>query len=204
MDTERRNESVAQALDQIAQEVRNCTACALHKGRTHAVPGEGPLNAEIMFIGEAPGRNEDQQGRPFVGPAGKLLEELLAEIGLAREDVWIGNVVKCRPPDNRDPRPEEIAACAGYLQRQIDVLEPKMIATLGPLLNGKVFSGCENHACAWSGSPRRASCIDSAVSSSLYLCVTWLRCRMLCVICTRFRVARSPGCSVARRGTPGH
>ncbi len=107
------------------------------------MPGEGPLNAEIMFIGEAPGRNEDQQGRPFVGPAGKLLEELLAEIGLAREDVWIGNVVKCRPPDNRDPRPEEIAACAGYLQRQIEVLEPKMIATLGRYSMEKFFPGAK-------------------------------------------------------------
>lgn len=143
MDTERDYESVARAWGELAQEVRNCTACELHKGRTHAVPGEGPLNAEIMFIGEAPGRNEDQQGRPFVGQAGRLLEELLAEIGLTREDVWIGNVVKCRPPENRDPRPEEIAACAGYLQRQIELLEPKMIATLGRYSMEKFFPGAK-------------------------------------------------------------
>ena len=143
MDTERDDESIAQALEQIAREVRTCTACALHQGRTQAVPGEGPLKAEIMFIGEAPGRNEDQQGRPFVGQAGTLLEELLAEIGLTREDVWIGNVVKCRPPDNRDPRPEEIAACAGYLERQIELLAPKMIATLGRYSMEKFFPGAK-------------------------------------------------------------
>jgi uracil-DNA glycosylase len=143
MDEERDYEAIAQALDELAQEVRTCTACELHKGRTHAVPGEGPLSAEIMFIGEAPGRNEDQQGRPFVGQAGKLLEELLAEIGLTREDVWIGNVVKCRPPENRDPRPEEIAACAGYLERQIALVDPKMIATLGRYSMEKFFPGAK-------------------------------------------------------------
>jgi DNA polymerase len=107
------------------------------------VPGEGPINAEIMFIGEAPGRNEDLQGRPFVGQAGKLLEELLAEIGLTRDDVWIGNVVKCRPENNRDPRPEEIAACAGYLERQIALLRPKLIATLGRYSMEKFFPGAK-------------------------------------------------------------
>src|SRR5918997_3229078 len=131
MDVERDYEAIAAGLAEIAAEVNRCTACEPHKGRTRPVPREGPVNAEIMFIGEAPGRNEDQQGRPFVGQAGKLLEQLLGEIGLTRGDVWIGNVVKCRPPENRDPRPEEIAACAGYLERQIELLDPRLIATLG-------------------------------------------------------------------------
>ena len=143
MEETRDYEAINAALELIADEVRHCTACELHKGRTRAVPGEGPVNAEIMFIGEAPGRNEDLQGRPFVGQAGKLLEELLAEIGLTREDVWIGNVVKCRPPENRDPRPEEIAACAGYLERQIELLQPKVIATLGRYSMEKFFPGAK-------------------------------------------------------------
>ena len=141
MSEERDYEAIAAGLAEIAAEVSVCTACELHKGRTHAVPGEGPVQAEIMFIGEAPGRNEDQQGRPFVGQAGGLLEELLAEIGLTRDDVWIGNVVKCRPEGNRDPRPEEIAACAGYLERQIALLNPKVIATLGRFSMEKFFPG---------------------------------------------------------------
>src|SRR5215210_3587611 len=143
MSDERDVEAIAAGLAEIAAEVNQCTACELHKGRTRAVPGEGPVNAEIMFIGEAPGRNEDLQGRPFVGQAGKLLEELLGEIGLTREDVWIGNVVKCRPPENRDPRPEEIAACAGYLERQIALLDPKAIATLGRYSMEKFFPGAK-------------------------------------------------------------
>lgn len=143
MNETRDYEALAAALAAIAAEVNVCTACELHKGRTRAVPGEGPINAEIMFIGEAPGRNEDQQGRPFVGQAGKLLEELLGEIELTRKDVWIGNVVKCRPPENRDPRPEEIAACAGYLERQIALLQPKVIATLGRFSMEKFFPGAK-------------------------------------------------------------
>jgi len=135
--------SIAAQLQQIAAEVNECTKCPLHQGRTHGVPGEGPINAEIMFIGEAPGRNEDQQGRPFVGQAGKLLEQLLAEIGLTRDDVWIANVVKCRPPGNRDPMPEEIAACSEYLERQIALLQPKMIATLGRYSMEKFFPGAK-------------------------------------------------------------
>ncbi len=141
MHQERDYDAIAAGLAEIAAEVNRCTACELHKGRTRAVPGEGPVNADIMFIGEAPGRNEDQQGRPFVGQAGKLLEDLLAEIGLTRDDVFIGNVVKCRPPQNRDPRPEEIAACAGYLERQIALLQPKVIATLGRYSMEKFFPG---------------------------------------------------------------
>ncbi|HZG68126.1 MAG TPA: uracil-DNA glycosylase [Herpetosiphonaceae bacterium] len=143
MNENRDEEAIAAALAEIAAEVNRCTACELHKGRTRAVPGEGPTNAKIMFIGEAPGRNEDQQGRPFVGQAGRLLEELLAEIGLTRDDAWIGNIVKCRPPDNRDPWPEEIAACAGYLERQIALLQPKLIATLGRYSMEKFFPGAK-------------------------------------------------------------
>ncbi len=142
-DEARDYEALIAALQAIADEVQVCTACELHTGRTRAVPGEGPVNAEIMFIGEAPGFNEDQQGRPFVGAAGKLLEELLAELELTRDDVWIGNVVKCRPPQNRDPRPEEIAACAGYLERQIELLQPKLIATLGRYSMEKFFPGAK-------------------------------------------------------------
>jgi DNA polymerase len=139
--SERDYEAIAAELQQIAEEVNACTKCPLHQGRTRGVPGEGPLNADLMFIGEAPGRNEDLQGRPFVGQAGRLLEQLLAEIGLTRDDVWIGNVVKCRPPGNRDPLPEEIAACSEYLERQIALLQPKMIATLGRYSMEKFFPG---------------------------------------------------------------
>lgn len=119
------------SLEEIAAQVTSCTKCALHTGRTHAVPGEGSAHAEIMFIGEGPGRMEDEQGRPFVGPAGKLLTELLASIGIKREDVYITNVVKCRPPGNRDPEPEEITACFPYLISQINLIKPKLIIPLG-------------------------------------------------------------------------
>lgn len=118
-------------LAQVAAEVAVCTKCELHYSRRKAVPGEGPANAEIMFIGEAPGFHENVQGRPFVGAAGQFLEELLSRNGLSREQVFITNVVKCRPPGNRDPRPEEVAACAGYLDRQIAAIRPKVIVTLG-------------------------------------------------------------------------
>jgi DNA polymerase len=118
-------------LAQIASEVSVCERCLLHHSRKLAVPGEGPVDAEIMFIGEGPGFHENQQGRPFVGAAGKYLEELLATIGLKREEVFIANVVKCRPPNNRDPLPDELAACSDYLERQIQVINPKVIVTLG-------------------------------------------------------------------------
>ncbi len=119
------------ALEAIAAEVRACTRCRLHEGRTHAVPGEGHPSTEVVFVGEGPGLNEDRQGRPFVGRAGELLVRLLASIGWRREDVFITNVVKCRPPDNRDPEPDEIAACAPYLQRQLAALDPALVVTLG-------------------------------------------------------------------------
>jgi uracil-DNA glycosylase family 4 len=118
-------------IKQVAQEVTVCQKCQLHFGRKRAVPGEGPTNSKIMFIGEGPGFYENEQGRPFVGAAGKFLEELLAGIGMRREQVFIGNVVKCRPPGNRDPLPEEIEACASYLDRQIAAINPQIIVTLG-------------------------------------------------------------------------
>ena len=118
-------------LEQIAVEVNECTKCSLHYSRKNGVPGEGPPEAEIMFIGEGPGFHENEQGRPFVGAAGRFLEELLATIKLKRSEVFIGNVVKCRPPNNRDPQLEEIAACAPYLERQIQAIKPKVIVTLG-------------------------------------------------------------------------
>jgi DNA polymerase len=119
------------ALEAIATEVRGCTRCKLAAGRTNAVPGEGSPDTEVVFIGEGPGFNEDQLGRPFVGRAGDLLVKLLGSIEWRREDVFITNVVKCRPPDNRDPEPEEVAACAPYLQRQLQILDPALIVTLG-------------------------------------------------------------------------
>jgi uracil-DNA glycosylase len=118
-------------LETIAAEVRVCTACRLHQTRKMSVPGEGPESAELMFIGEGPGFHENEQGRPFVGAAGRFLEELLGDIGLTREDVFICNVVKCRPPGNRDPQPDEMDACADFLKRQIDLIDPKVIITLG-------------------------------------------------------------------------
>ena len=119
------------SLAHIDQEVSVCTDCPLSRNRTRAVPGEGPENAEIMLIGEAPGFNEDKQGRPFVGAAGHFLEELLSVAKLRREDVYITNTVKCRPPNNRDPLPGELAACRKYLDRQIEVISPKVVVTLG-------------------------------------------------------------------------
>jgi DNA polymerase len=121
-----------QALDAIAAEVAACTLCPLHAaGRTRTVPGDGAINADIMFIGEAPGFHEDKQGLPFVGASGKYLEELLAGIGLKRQDVFIANVVKCRPPENRDPKPEEIASCLPFFKRQLEVIQPEVIVALG-------------------------------------------------------------------------
>lgn len=119
--------------------VRGCTKCPLSRTRTCAVPGEGPLDAEIMLIGEAPGANEDQQGRPFVGAAGKFLEELLGAAGLKREDVYICNVLKCRPPANRDPMPGEIEACRDFLDEQIDIIDPLVIVTLGRYSMARFF-----------------------------------------------------------------
>jgi len=130
-------------LAQIAKEVSVCTNCALHESRKKSVPGEGPANAEIMFIGEGPGFHENEQGRPFVGAAGKFLDQLLAQAGVTRADVWIGNVVKCRPPENRDPLPDELSACDKYLERQIEAINPSIIVTLGRFSMGKFMSGAK-------------------------------------------------------------
>lgn len=131
--------SSEELLKEVAVEVSTCSKCNLCKGRTKAVPGEGSLNAKVLFIGEGPGFHEDRQGRPFVGPAGQFLEELLESINLRRSDVFITNVVKCRPPNNRDPLPEEIAACNEYLDRQIAALKPRVIVTLGRFSMAKFF-----------------------------------------------------------------
>lgn len=125
----------------VASEVRSCSLCSLASSRKHAVPGEGPAQAEIMLIGEGPGFHEDQQGRPFVGPSGQFLNELLASAGYKREQVFITNVVKCRPPGNRDPLPNEIEACSQYLDRQIALINPKVIVTLGRFSMAKWFPG---------------------------------------------------------------
>ena len=123
--------STQEQLEVVAREVATCQKCALFHSRKLAVPGEGPADSEIMCIGEGPGFHENEQGRPFVGAAGKFLEELLAAAGLKRSEVWIGNVVKCRPPGNRDPLPEELSTCNEYLERQIQAINPSIIITLG-------------------------------------------------------------------------
>lgn len=128
-------------LDVIASEVRACPKCDLCKTRIKAVPGEGSYQADVLFIGEAPGMHEDRQGRPFIGAAGQFLDELLASVGMQRAECFITNVVKCRPPNNRDPQPDEIAACAPYLERQIAALNPKLIVTLGRYSMAKFFPG---------------------------------------------------------------
>jgi DNA polymerase len=134
-------EEQAVALRALAGEIAVCPNCDLAKTRTHAVPGEGNPNAGIVFIGEGPGFYEDQQARPFVGPAGKFLDELLASIGLRRQDVYIANVIKCRPPGNRDPLPTETAACKPWLDRQLEVIDPKVIVTLGRFSMSRYFPG---------------------------------------------------------------
>ena len=126
---------------EIARAVHDCTKCGLHEGRNRAVPGDGDPNAELMFIGEGPGFNEDKQARPFVGAAGQFLEELLAGINYERSDVYITNVVKCRPPGNRDPQVDELAACQSYLERQIELVDPKVIVTLGRYSMNRYFPG---------------------------------------------------------------
>jgi DNA polymerase len=129
------------ALEAIAGEVRACSRCRLAQGRTKAVPGEGSPDTEVMFVGEGPGQTEDAQGRPFVGRAGELLVRMLASIGWRRQEVFITNIVKCRPPGNRDPEPDEIAACAPYLQRQLEVLDPAVVVTLGRFSMGHFRPG---------------------------------------------------------------
>ena len=129
------------ALEAIADEVRSCTNCRLHESRTHAVPGEGHPSTEVAFVGEGPGRDEDAAGRPFVGQSGQFLTRLIESIGWRREDVFITNVVKCRPPGNRDPQADEIAACAPFLRRQLEVLDPALVVTLGRFSLGSFRPG---------------------------------------------------------------
>jgi len=125
------NHEVAGELENLAAEVRKCSKCGLAAERTNAVPGEGCSNAQIVFVGEAPGADEDAQGRPFVGRAGKLLDKIINAMGLQRRDVFICNILKCRPPGNRDPKPDEIISCLPYLQRQIETINPEIIVALG-------------------------------------------------------------------------
>ena len=133
-----------QELEKLAKQILVCTKCELYRSRKKAVPGEGPTHAEIMFIGEGPGFHENEQGRPFVGAAGKFLDELLEKAGVTRSDVWITNVVKCRPPGNRDPLPEEIETCtSNYLQHQIKIVNPSIIVTLGRFSMGLFFKAAK-------------------------------------------------------------
>ncbi len=129
------------ALAELNGEIAQCAQCELAAARSRTVPGEGHADADILFIGEAPGYYEDQQGRPFVGPAGQFLEQLLGSIGLRRADVFIANVIKCRPPQNQDPLPHQISACGGWLQRQLEIIEPKLVITLGRYSMAKFFPG---------------------------------------------------------------
>ncbi|MFA7296354.1 MAG: uracil-DNA glycosylase [Dehalococcoidia bacterium] len=126
---------------ELYEEIADCPRCPLARTRSRTVPGVGPAHADVMFIGEAPGAREDERGVPFVGPAGQFLDELLAGIGLTREAVYIANVVKCRPPANRDPEPSEIEACASYLDRQIATVDPKVVVTLGRFSMARWFAG---------------------------------------------------------------
>jgi uracil-DNA glycosylase len=128
-------------LDEVAAQVRDCTRCELYRSRTNGVPGNGNPRAEIMFIGEAPGWHEDKQGVPFVGAAGQFLNEMLASAGLTRDEVFVTNIVKSRPPGNRDPLPDEIAACSHYLDAQIAAIQPKVIVTLGRFSMARWFPG---------------------------------------------------------------
>lgn len=129
-----------QQWEDLHRQISTCTLCGLCEGRTHAVPGEGSPQAKLMFIGEGPGADEDAQGRPFVGAAGQLLNKMIAAMGLKREDVYIANVVKCRPPKNREPLPEEIAACLPYLRTQVKWVQPKVIVCLGRTASQAVIS----------------------------------------------------------------
>jgi DNA polymerase len=125
------NLDAAKTIDELNAIIAQCQKCPLFEGRTHTVPGDGNASADIMFIGEGPGKNEDLQGLPFVGAAGKVLSEMMESIGLTRADAYIANVVKCRPPKNRDPKPEEARQCFSYLEKQVELIDPKLIVTLG-------------------------------------------------------------------------
>jgi len=152
------NRDKVKVLDELKSEVLECKKCELHKTRNKVVFGEGNPNCVIMLVGEAPGREEDLQGRPFVGEAGKLLDKMLEAIGFSREDVYIANVLKCRPPGNRDPLPGEIIACKDYLIRQIEIIKPSIILTLGKFATSVIleksryeFSRLRGKICDWKG-----------------------------------------------------
>ena len=132
---------VEPAFVDLYERIADCPNCALARTRTRTVPGSGPSTSEVMFVGEAPGQREDEQGLPFVGAAGKFLDELLAAAGLSRETVYIANIVKCRPPGNRDPRPEEIEACSAYLDEQLRIVDPRIVVTLGRVSMQRWFPG---------------------------------------------------------------
>ncbi|MCE4599432.1 MAG: uracil-DNA glycosylase [Desulfurococcales archaeon] len=132
--------SMQREYERLVEEIKSCTKCPLHKSRKNAVPGEGPVTARIMVIGEAPGRREDEMGRPFVGQAGKLLNRLLEKAGLKREEVYITNIVKCRPPGNRDPRQEEINSCIPYLIRQVELIHPEFIIIVGRIAGQTLYT----------------------------------------------------------------
>lgn len=129
------------SLAQVDAEIHDCERCPLSQGRILTVPGEGDPDAVVMFVGEAPGAQEDKQGRPFIGRSGKFLEQVLTQVGLSRQEVFITSVVKCRPPKNRDPRPAELSACADYLDRQIALVDPRIIVTLGRFSMARWFPG---------------------------------------------------------------
>lgn len=126
-------------IERLRKQIASCTRCRLHKTRTHTVPGEGSISAEVMFIGEAPGRNEDLQGKPFVGRAGDIFDKLLESVGLTRSQIYLCNILKCRPPENREPLSDEVQACVGSLDIQIKVVNPKIIATLGRYATTYIF-----------------------------------------------------------------
>lgn len=130
-----------ESMDELRNKVENCTACSLHRTRTNIVFGQGDPNAQVLFIGEGPGKNEDEQGLPFVGRSGKLLDKMLAYIGLSREhNIYIANIVKCRPPENRDPSNEESKACIDYLRNQVHIIRPKIIVCLGRVAAIRIIS----------------------------------------------------------------
>jgi uracil-DNA glycosylase family 4 len=135
--------TVEEKLSKLAQEISACTKCILHETRKKSVPGDGPATVEIMFIGEGPGFHENEQGHPFVGASGKFLDQLLAQAGVTRTDVFVCNVVKCRPPENRDPLPDEIAACDAHLETQIRIINPSIIVTLGRISMNKFIPGAK-------------------------------------------------------------
>lgn len=158
--------------EELVREIMRCTRCPLHASRRNPVPGEGPLNAEVMLVGEAPGRNEDLQGRPFVGMAGKLLDAALEQAGMPRETVYITNVVKCRPPGNREPKPEEMLACLPYLKRQIEIVKPKLIVALGRISGELLY---EQAGLPWRGVAEERGAVREAIlfGVSVKLVVTY-------------------------------